>query len=151
MSADTVFPRRLDWRRGPISGDSVDKRAAMARLSALLYLSGGGLGLLSLLLPGDPGRNAAAILAISAAALITIGTLAVAVALIRLLTSRLAAVIHDLSASETAARANGDRLRALIEAAPTAIVELDTAGDVLMWNAAAERIFGWQAAEVLGR
>src|SRR6185369_15428270 len=83
--------------------------------------------------------------------LITIGTLAVAVALIRLLTSRLAAVIHDLSTSEAAARANGDRLRALIEAAPTAIVELDTAVDVLMWNAAAERIFGWQAAEVLGR
>jgi two-component system cell cycle sensor histidine kinase/response regulator CckA len=240
--ADAVYPRRLDWRWGPISGDSVDKRAAMARISALLYLSGGCLGLLSLALPGDPGRNAGAILAISLAALviasiplagfvrlsfaafhaltatgailislglyfggqdayvygllyfwiviyasyffstpatilylalvgaeyaivlltrttpglssvtwmITIGTLAVAAALIRLLTSRLAAVIHDLTLSEAAARANGDRLRALIEAAPTAIVELDTDGRVRTWNAAAERIFGWRAGDVLG-
>jgi two-component system cell cycle sensor histidine kinase/response regulator CckA len=243
MTADAVLPHRLGWRWGPISGDSVDKRAAMARLSALLYISGGGLGLLSLLLPGDPGRDAAAILDISVAALltavvplvgftrlpmpafhlltvvgsflitfgllfggtnayvygliyfwiviyasyffstpatmlylalvgteyavvllgrttpglssvtwlITIGTLAVAVALIRLLTSRLAAVIHDLSASEAAAHASGDRLRALIDAAPTAIVELDSAGRVLIWNSAAERIFGWGAADVLGR
>ena len=236
-------PRRFNWRWGPISGDSVDKRAAMARISALLYISGGSLGVVSLLLPGDPGRDGPAILVISLAALvmtgvplgwftrlplsvfhlltvsgslmitlglffggtnayvygllyfwiviyasyffstpatvlylglvgaeyagvllarttpglssvtwlITIGTLAGGVALIRLLTSRLAAVIHDLSASEAAARTSGDRLRALIEAAPTAIVELDPDGLVRTWNAAAERIFGWHAAEVLGR
>jgi two-component system cell cycle sensor histidine kinase/response regulator CckA len=239
---DGAYPRRVSWRWGPISGDSIDKRAAMARISALLYLSGGGLGLLSLLLPGDPGRDGTAIFLISISALvtttvplaafarlpiwlfhvltvvgsilislgllfggensyvygllyfwiviyasyffataatmlylalvgveyavvllartapglssvtwmITIGTLAVAVALIRLLTSRLAAVIHDLSASEAAARINGDRLRALIEAAPTAIVELGTDGRVRTWNAAAERIFGWHSDSVLG-
>jgi PAS domain S-box-containing protein len=234
--------RRLGWRRGPISGDSIDKRAAMSRVSALLYLSGGTLGLLSLLLPGDPGRNGSAIFAVALVAfatagvplvgftrlpmwmyhpltilgsvlismgllfggtnayvygllyfwiaiyasyfystpvtvlylavvgaeyaivlltrtspglssvtwMITIGTLALTVALICLLTSRLAAVIHDLSASETAARASGERLRALIEAAPTAIVELDTDARVQTWNGAAERVFGWTADEVLG-
>ena len=43
------------------------------------------------------------------------------------------------------------RLRALIEAVPVAIVELDPEGLVTHWNAAAERMYGWSAAEVIGR
>ncbi|NIW38241.1 MAG: PAS domain S-box protein, partial [Gemmatimonadetes bacterium] len=42
-------------------------------------------------------------------------------------------------------------LRALIEASPLAILALDTHRNVLTWNAAAERIFGWSEAEILNR
>jgi PAS domain S-box-containing protein len=45
-----------------------------------------------------------------------------------------------------------DALRALINASPLAIFTLDTAGDVgEVWNQAAERLFGWSEAEVIGR
>ena len=43
------------------------------------------------------------------------------------------------------------RLRALIQAAPVAIIELDPDGRVIHWNAAAERTCGWSAAEVIGQ
>ena len=41
-------------------------------------------------------------------------------------------------------------LETLIQAAPVAIVALDTAGCVTAWNKAAERMFGWREPEVLG-
>ncbi len=44
-----------------------------------------------------------------------------------------------------------ETLRAVIEASPLAILTLDPDGRVGMWNAAAERIFGWSKEEVLGR
>ena len=44
-----------------------------------------------------------------------------------------------------------DMLRAVIHASPVAIAILETDGHVRMWNPAAERIFGWQEKEVLGR
>jgi len=40
-------------------------------------------------------------------------------------------------------------LRAVIETSPLAICTLDLAGRITSWNAAAERIFGWSAEEVL--
>ncbi len=42
------------------------------------------------------------------------------------------------------------RLSAVVDSAPVGIVELDLEGRVQLWNAAAERIFGWTAAEVMG-
>ena len=42
------------------------------------------------------------------------------------------------------------RLSAVVDSAPVGIVELDLAGRVQLWNAAAERIFGWTAQEVTG-
>lgn len=42
-------------------------------------------------------------------------------------------------------------LAAIVTASPAAIVVLDLDGTVRMWNPAAERIFGWSAAEVIGR
>ena len=59
--ADTAPAAR--WGGGPITADSPHKRAAMARFSGLLFISGACLGVASLLLPGDPGRNSPAILA----------------------------------------------------------------------------------------
>jgi len=43
-----------------------------------------------------------------------------------------------------------DSLRALIDFSPLAIISVTPEGRVSVWNPAAERLFGWQAAEVLG-
>ncbi|MGE5505198.1 MAG: sensor histidine kinase [Actinomycetota bacterium] len=43
------------------------------------------------------------------------------------------------------------RLRSMTECAQVAIVEIDAVGRIDFWNPAAERIFGWTAAESLGR
>lgn len=48
-------------------------------------------------------------------------------------------------------RETNERLRALIQASPLAILALDRDGNVRSWNAAATRIFGWTEAEVLGK
>ena len=42
-------------------------------------------------------------------------------------------------------------LAALVKAAPVAIVALDPEERVTLWNAAAERLFGWRADEVVAR
>jgi PAS domain S-box-containing protein len=44
-----------------------------------------------------------------------------------------------------------DFLRALLDASPLPIVAIDLAGDVQLWNQAAEQLFGWTEAEVLHR
>ena len=43
-----------------------------------------------------------------------------------------------------------EQLSAIVEASPDAVMALDTDGTVELWNPAAERIFGWSEAEVLG-
>ncbi|MHB1341111.1 MAG: PAS domain-containing sensor histidine kinase [Coriobacteriia bacterium] len=43
------------------------------------------------------------------------------------------------------------RLEQVFEVSPLPIVALDADGNVARWNAAAERVFGWSAAEVVGR
>jgi diguanylate cyclase (GGDEF)-like protein/PAS domain S-box-containing protein len=48
--------------------------------------------------------------------------------------------------AETAAN-----LGELLDASPAAIIAVDAAGNVMHWNPAAEHIFGWTAAEVLGQ
>jgi PAS domain S-box-containing protein len=52
--------------------------------------------------------------------------------------------------AEDALRETAETLRAIIEASPLAIIALEPEGTVRLWNPAAERIFGWSAAEVLG-
>jgi PAS domain S-box-containing protein len=48
-------------------------------------------------------------------------------------------------------RQNEELLRAIIEAAPVAIIGLDLHGNVhSVWNRAAERMLGWSASEVMG-
>jgi PAS domain S-box-containing protein len=44
-----------------------------------------------------------------------------------------------------------DHLHALVSACPLPIVAIDHGGHVLMWNPAAERVFGWMEEEVLGK
>jgi len=44
-----------------------------------------------------------------------------------------------------------ETLEGVVQASPLAIWAADLEGRVTLWNAAAERIFGWKAGEVLGR
>jgi PAS domain S-box-containing protein len=55
------------------------------------------------------------------------------------------------SAREAAMRRGNEQFRALVNAAPMAVVSDDLEGKVTAWNPAAERMFGWKATEVLGR
>ncbi len=62
--------------------------------------------------------------------------------------------IQDITDRQRAAaelQSINEKLRAVIDASPLAIISLDFEGKVTTWNAAAERIFGWNAAEVTGR
>jgi len=65
----------------------------------------------------------------------------------------LAGIGRDISARtarERELRETKDRLSAVVEASPAALVALDEDDRVTVWNPAAERIFGWTEAEVLG-
>ncbi|RDZ63833.1 histidine kinase [Haloferax sp. Atlit-12N] len=51
---------------------------------------------------------------------------------------------------ERALETTNQRLESLIEAAPLTIMEIDTDGDVVLWNRGAEEMFGWSQDEVIG-
>jgi len=64
------------------------------------------------------------------------------------------AILADITARkqmEKELRRTTADLEALIAASPLATVVLDLEGDVRLWNPAAEYIFGWTAAEVVGK
>ena len=62
------------------------------------------------------------------------------------------ALLHSTLKAQDEARARAlSRLSAVVGSAPVGIVELDLRGRVQLWNDAAERIFGWSEAEVLGQ
>lgn len=52
---------------------------------------------------------------------------------------------------EEALQETNQKLNALIEASPLAVIVLDATGNVALWNPASERMFGWTRAEVAGR
>ncbi|WP_051319232.1 PAS domain S-box protein [Chitinimonas koreensis] len=53
--------------------------------------------------------------------------------------------------TEEVARQFDERMRSLLAAAPEGIVSIDGKAAINYWNPAAERIFGWSAAQALGR
>jgi two-component system, cell cycle sensor histidine kinase and response regulator CckA len=55
------------------------------------------------------------------------------------------------SESETSLREANETLRAVIRGSPLAIIALDLNARVRLWNAAAERLFGFRSDEVVGR
>jgi len=64
------------------------------------------------------------------------------------------AFLRDISDSKRAReqlRETTEQLEALIEALPLGVIATDAEGNVRTWNPAAERIFGWTAAEVVGK
>jgi PAS domain S-box-containing protein len=60
-------------------------------------------------------------------------------------------VITERILAEEALRKSEEYLRAVISSSPLAIISYTIDGLVLSWNEAAEQIFGWSEAEVLGR
>ena len=64
------------------------------------------------------------------------------------------ATVQDISQRKQAAeslRGMSDWLQAIVRSSPLPIVALDNDGMVLLWNQAAEVLFGWSAEEVLGQ
>ena len=59
--------------------------------------------------------------------------------------------VTERKKAEEALRRTNDMLSALINSSPLAIDTLDCNGNVTLWNPAAEAVFGWTEAEVLGR
>ena len=62
--------------------------------------------------------------------------------------------VLDISArkqAEEALRESEAQLRALIDYSPASIIKFSPEGNILLWNAAAEKIYGWTASEVLGK
>ena len=54
-------------------------------------------------------------------------------------------------AAEESLRETTHMLQTLVDASPLAIVVIDENRNTLLWSPAAERMFGWQAEEVMGR
>ncbi|QJR14300.1 bifunctional diguanylate cyclase/phosphodiesterase [Usitatibacter palustris] len=63
----------------------------------------------------------------------------------------LAIDVTDRKALEAETLRSHHRLRAVIEAAPVAIIARDLDLNIRMWNPAAERLFGWREDEVIGK
>lgn len=64
------------------------------------------------------------------------------------------AVVNDITQrrrDEQNLRETREQLEALVQASPVAIVVLDVQERVRIWNPAAEKLFGWTAAEVVGK
>jgi two-component system cell cycle sensor histidine kinase/response regulator CckA len=64
------------------------------------------------------------------------------------------AILQDITErkkAEEALRQTNEELSALINCSPLPINTLDCNGNVTLWNPAAEAVFGWSEAEVLGR
>jgi len=59
--------------------------------------------------------------------------------------------ITERKQTEATLQAINDLLQATIQAAPVAIDVIDHHGNILVWNPAAERIFGWSFHEVIGQ
>lgn len=53
--------------------------------------------------------------------------------------------------AEILQRETNQKLNAVIQGSPMAIILLDIKSTVLSWNTSAERIFGWKSEEVIGR
>ena len=62
----------------------------------------------------------------------------------------LGASLQRKEADENLCKAN-ELVRAVLQASPVAIVALDAQALVRVWNPAAEKLFGWNEAEILGR
>src|SRR5581483_8999224 len=57
----------------------------------------------------------------------------------------------ELSVANEELRESNEMRQALIKSSPLAIWTMDLEGRVTFWSPAAERMFGWTAAEVIGK
>jgi PAS domain S-box-containing protein len=65
--------------------------------------------------------------------------------------THLARIALERKRSEVELSEKNETLRALVQAAPAAIISCDLEGIVQSWNPAAEQLFGWTQEEVLGK
>ena len=65
------------------------------------------------------------------------------------LASSLASVAIERRHASSALRGAEEHIRQIFAASPLPIFELDLEGHFRMWNAAAERVFGWTSEDVL--
>ena len=63
----------------------------------------------------------------------------------------LAEDVRDRARAESALKASEQRLTLHVRRSPLGVVGFDPAGLIVEWNESAARIFGWSAAEALGR
>jgi PAS domain S-box-containing protein len=82
--------------------------------------------------------------------LLAVGTPLVAGLLISRLLARIGAGVQDSERRARALRESEARTRLVLDGAPDAFVTLDRDGVITSWNTAAERLFGWTAAEAVG-
>ncbi|MBI1955713.1 MAG: PAS domain S-box protein [Acidobacteria bacterium] len=66
-------------------------------------------------------------------------------------TQELSQLWEDCRHSQEDLRRSNQKLKALIQSAPTAIIALDREGNIETWNPAAAKMLGWLEEEVLGR
>ncbi|MEN6585138.1 MAG: EAL domain-containing protein [Sulfuricella sp.] len=62
--------------------------------------------------------------------------------------------LHDISAYrklKTSLQKSNDRLRALLNASPLAIITLDGDARIMLWNQGAEKLFGWSERDLVGQ
>jgi PAS domain S-box-containing protein len=58
--------------------------------------------------------------------------------------------IGEREQAEAALRSSEERLRAIADSAPDAIVSTDSRGAIVAWNPGAQAIYGWRGDEILG-
>ncbi|HPB75227.1 MAG TPA: bacteriohemerythrin [Chromatiaceae bacterium] len=59
-------------------------------------------------------------------------------------------VEQELRVADECLKENLERIQMLVDASPDGVIEMDSADRITGWNAQAERIFGWQTAQILG-
>ena len=83
--------------------------------------------------------------------LLAVGTPMVAGLLISRLLEQVGVETGHAEQRERALRQSEARTRLVLDSAPDAFVTTDSDGVILTWNVAAERMFGWSAAEAIGK
>jgi PAS domain S-box-containing protein len=83
--------------------------------------------------------------------LLAVGTPLVAGLLISRLLERVGLETGHAEQRERALRQSEARTRLVLDNAPDAFITTDSDGVILTWNVAAERMFGWTAAEAIGK
>jgi len=83
--------------------------------------------------------------------LLAVGTPAIVGILISRLLSRLRAENVEAALRADELRQTEARTRLVLDSAPDAFITLDADGLIVVWNAAAERMFGWSTEEAIGQ
>lgn len=90
-------------------------------------------------------------LAVSVLMLLGLGGIAPIFKSSRLSINKFRRIARERRKAEKVLYDTNQALQALVQASPLAIFALDLAGEVTLWNPAAEAMFGWSPEEIVGR